>query len=532
MELTVNILLDRLQRFPLEAHIVQNDHHSFIRPAMLPRDYTLMREDQIHICRLSDALRASAQREGMYYICVRDRIKDAEETDERLTGMIVINENIEVECLLNSIYEVFRQINEWHRAMLEGIIREKSLDDILALSEPVLGNTINISDSAFMLLARTNRIETDDPISLGLIENGYHPESTLQLFRKAKRFAVWEKTNGIIVNQERNLGPYVLVNKIFHFQNTYFTHVVMVCDHHPLNDGLLELFQLLTEIIAIYAERNWKNKNALSHNYDSFLTDLISGTLTAKEDIEARAQYLGLRTGDRMALLKITLGDGAETALGRIGHELTGLLPSVEAVLYDHALVALVHFLSVTDSLEARGDDLRVFLSRHHAAAAVSSVYRGLENTPAAYHQASLAMKYRKEREKGRLEALFSPIPAAEEPVTFHSQVLYSLLGEAPREAEIWRYSSYYKALREIHQGDELHDTNNLQLLRAYLWNERRATETGQKLHMHRNNVIYRIGRIQTMIGMDLSDHDTRMGLEMSFLLLEIFGFDKTEDAI
>ena len=530
MNLTINILLDRLQNFSLEAHIAKSDHHAFVRPAMLPRDYSLMREDQIHICRLSDALRASAQVDGRYYICVRDRIKDAEETDERLTGMIIINENLEVECLLNSVYEVFRQINEWHRAMLEGLVKEKSLEDILALSEPILNNTVNISDSAFMLLARTNGIETDDPISLRLMENGCHPEATLQMFRKANRFAAWKRAGGIMINRERTLGPYDLVNRIFHFQNTYFTHVVMVCDHHPLNDGLLELFALLTDIVAIYAERNWKNKNALSHNYDSFLTDLISGTLTDNEDIEERARYLGLRTEDRMVLLKITLEEGAEPALGRIGHELTGLLPSVEVILYDHALLALVHFLSVTDTLENHTEDLRAFFSRHHAAAAASSTYRGLKNTSAAYRQASLAMKYRKEREKGRVSALFSEAPVLEEPTTFQTQVLYSLLGEAPQEAEIWRYSDYYKALRDIYQNDALHSTNNLQLLRTYLWNERRATETGQKLHMHRNNVIYRISRIETMIGMELSDHDTRMGFEMSFLLLEIFGFDKADE--
>ena len=41
---------------------------------------------------------------------------------------------------------------------------------------------------------------------------------------------------------------------------------------------------------------------------------------------------------------------------------------------------------------------------------------------------------------------------------------------------------------------------------------------------MHRNNVIYRISRIEQLMDLSLDDHGTRVGLEMSFLLLELYG--------
>ena len=56
---------------------------------------------------------------------------------------------------------------------------------------------------------------------------------------------------------------------------------------------------------------------------------------------------------------------------------------------------------------------------------------------------------------------------------------------------------------------------------------ERKATETGQQLHMHRNNVIYRISRIEELTGLSLDDHGTRLGLEISFLMLELFGIEE-----
>ena len=47
---------------------------------------------------------------------------------------------------------------------------------------------------------------------------------------------------------------------------------------------------------------------------------------------------------------------------------------------------------------------------------------------------------------------------------------------------------------------------------------------------MHRNNVIYRIGKIEILMDLDLNDYNTRLGLEMSFLLMEIFGFPEMYD--
>ena len=183
MNLSLNVLLDQLRDIPLEIHVSLPTNQKFCRCALLPRDYSMMRDDFIHICRLSDALRIAAASPGKYYLCIRDRISDHLETEEILQGMVIINENMDVEKLLSLVQDIFDRISEWYREMQSALIHERSLQYILNLSEQVIGNTINISDSAFSLLARTQHIETDDTISLALAELGYHPESTLQMFR-------------------------------------------------------------------------------------------------------------------------------------------------------------------------------------------------------------------------------------------------------------------------------------------------------------------------------------------------------------
>lgn len=124
--------------------------------------------------------------------------------------MIIVNENMETELLLNTVQEIFDRISEWYRKMQDALIHEAGLQVILDLSESIIGNTINISDSAFTLLARTTHIETDDPISLALAEFGYHPESTLQLFRQNHRFEVWNNAQSLLINDSKTISQYVL----------------------------------------------------------------------------------------------------------------------------------------------------------------------------------------------------------------------------------------------------------------------------------------------------------------------------------
>ena len=531
MKLSWNVILDQLRNYNLEVHVTGDLTRQFLRPALLPQSFDVMREDLLHICLLSDAMRASAERPGMGYICARNRIKDDKETEASLSGMIIINENMEVELLLNLVEDIYQRISDWYQSMQDMLIRERGLQELLELSEPIIGNTINISDSAFTLLARTTHIETDDPISQDLREFGYHPESTLQLFRQHHRYEIWNQSHPLIINDSRTISPYVMVNRVFRFRNTYFTHVVMVCDHHGLSDGLLELFAYLTDILAIYAERNWKDKNAMSHNYDSFLTDLLQSVITRQEDIEERAKYLGISAKDRMRVMKLTVGTGAEVALGRIARELGELMPSSQILLYEQAVMVLLHLRPNGIDTGIPEEQLSLFLSRHGAKAAFSNVFFNLGQLRSGWIQASLALKYSGALRGAALTELLMVMP--DQPVIPHFQdrVLHGLLGENPVNESLWRESIYYQALYDLWTFDAQHGSNNLQLLRVYLWNERKATETGQTLHMHRNNVIYRIGRIEDMTGLNLSDHGTRLGLEMSFLLLEIFGFPEAENA-
>lgn len=64
--------------------------------------------------------------------------------------------------------------------------------------------------------------------------------------------------------------------------------------------------------------------------------------------------------------------------------------------------------------------------------------------------------------------------------------------------------------------------SDHVRVLYGYLLCERRPTVTAAYLYMHRNNVIYRIGRIERMLDISLEDQNVRRELETSLLVLEL----------
>ena len=59
-------------------------------------------------------------------------------------------------------------------------------------------------------------------------------------------------------------------------------------------------------------------------------------------------------------------------------------------------------------------------------------------------------------------------------------------------------------------------------ILYTFLQCERRATLASQKLCMHRNTVLYHVGKIEEMLGITLDDPDTRLQLLLGFKMLEL----------
>ena len=88
----------------------------------------------------------------------------------------------------------------------------------------------------------------------------------------------------------------------------------------------------------------------------------------------------------------------------------------------------------------------------------------------------------------------------------------------------MWRTTRWNRLLKKLSEHDQKHSGNNVQLLYTYLFCDCRASDASALLHMHRNNVLYRVSRIEELLDVKLSDPEIKRGFIHAWPLLQLYG--------
>jgi purine catabolism regulator len=71
---------------------------------------------------------------------------------------------------------------------------------------------------------------------------------------------------------------------------------------------------------------------------------------------------------------------------------------------------------------------------------------------------------------------------------------------------------------------DERQRADLLQTLEVFLESHGNATQTAEKLSVHRNTLFYRMNRIQDILKLDLSQTDVRLAVHLSLKIHRLLG--------
>ena len=511
MEITLNILLDDLASYNPVCY-VKNKSRSFKGVRLLSPDITEKEPDRLIVTRLSMALDNPMYTEDC---CVAAVIDTALPKDSSvLRNMVLFDTEMNAIDFFKVVQGIFEKYFEWCNAMDQSLIKHGSIQDILDLTEFVIGNYITISDSAFSLVAYTQNLSCDDPITNGLVQRGYHDQDAINTFTRSNLMDFWRDAVDIYMRPEDSITGYPLLGKVIHYNNSYYSHVVMLCTKRPPTPGLRDLFKMLLDRLMVCFERQWIDNNQMPHVYDSLLLEMLEPNNLTLETINARAKNAGIPVKSNFRLIKISTDDSTGIMLQRLCQEISSKIPQSRVTLSRDILIALIPMKN-NGSIMTLLESLQDVMEKYHSRCGVSDPFTVLSGIQLAGEQAEIALKSLNTKDVPAFTIgnrnSFSRVR------TFGSCYPRYIIAADPENAHIARNSMASKALDLLHDYDLKHGTNNLDLLFVYLTNERRASDTAQIMHMHRNNVIYRIGKISEMIEMDLGESGTRFRLLMAY---------------
>ncbi|MDR1422459.1 MAG: helix-turn-helix domain-containing protein [Coriobacteriales bacterium] len=440
----------------------------------------------------------------------------------------VVFTNIGLLEVLRLLQDVFLTYGTWERTMDASIIADEGLQKLFDLSTRFLRNNVIVCDPALKLLAYTKDIPCDDPITTNLIRSGYHTKENIQLFRRYRRPEVWERQSGLVINDSKAYCKYTTAVYSFKANRTFSLVIVMMCNVVEPEEYLLDTFMLFLNRVGHYAKRDFLSDPKTSPAKDVFLIDLIENRIRGEEVIKDRSQLLGIPYEGRFCLYYM---DTSQLHIPR------------GRLLSDIALrVNEVHVLSLGDALIAIcfncGKKRQLACDRSLHPTATGSVASRInevlvENEISGGRSigypnlGSLCCTFLQAREAAAMSSGMTPSPFHRPDTRFRNIIDFDeyyldfLIGRGVIEGEdLLRKTQWDAILSEIWRYDEKNRTNNYWFLYHYLLCERRPTEVADVLHMHRNNVKYRIERIEEEFGIDTSDPILRFNLLLAYRIL------------
>ncbi|RMF51642.1 MAG: hypothetical protein D6749_07295 [Chloroflexota bacterium] len=288
--------------------------------------------------------------------------------------------------------------------------------------------------------------------------------------------------------------------------------------HAPFTELDRLVLQHGASICALEMARRKTISDAEKRLRGDFLHNLLMGTLS---EAEALAEGDRFRHDMRSPHVAIVI-----TWQGEPHPSVRRLETLVNTVLQNHSIQALVY---------VRGEELRLFFTdeaRDLIARARAFAEAVMEAAKREYRHARLAIGI------GGVAEHLGEWPNSHRDATHAAQIARRLRAEKPLySADLGIYTLLTRpdlrddllALRDKMIGsllnhDERQRADLLQTLEAFFESHGNATQTAEKLSVHRNTLFYRMNRIQEILKLDLNQTDVRLAVHLALKIHRLLG--------
>ena len=394
-------------------------------------------------------------------------------------------------------------------AQLAQAAAEKRIDlqQIVDRATEIMDNPLFVADPGYRILAISD-MELEDSAwkhFRRLRQIPYHPDTVrgneqMQQDIREGRFVV-------VVDGKHKKGFFLRCAVMQ--GNTFLAQMHIFSMIHEFTPVDLELAGLLTGIVSVALMQRAPSQSYISTTSDYLISDLILGKLTDREIIQSRLDYVGW-TMKRIKYLLLVHWDGDEKSINLRD----ACIASLGRIFPDGRCTAdgsyMVVMFSTEEELNVRRPELeevRRQLEQTNQKGVLSLPFSELTDAAYRYRQTReiLDLNRRLDHEKCFMLA--------------ESSSMDLMIAQAGLKYRLMDYC--HPLVRRLMDYDERAGRDYIDTLRAYIETGRSFTKAAERLHMHRNSVIYRMRQIEELLDYDFSRDEYLFHLELSFRILD-----------
>lgn len=401
-----------------------------------------------------------------------------------------------------------QQITAGMHLLVNALLTGNGLQYLVDTATDIFENPIYVIDLQNKYLAMSAGIEPENEFFNTESATGYISETGLQFIRE----------NRINEKVRDNESAYYIFNTLVQkgmlidrvqIQGIEVGHVMMMESEHAFRDFDTDFFHRFSKLISMELQKDsvYSRNKGLTYSY--FLADLIKYPNRNINDIRERLEAMQYPFKETFYIIAIPPAGHRpsdlrlEVILNQIKYIISGSI----YVIYENTIVFLISRDMNQSLSEYELTQLENYLNANHLKAGISNFFQSLENTARFYQQAvdsvHLGMKLKD--------------PSS---IYYYSDYyLYKMLELYEKEDSEIRYL-IHPGLMKLYLYDQAHGTDFMDTLITHLKNPGQPAKIAEALHIHKNTLLYRMGKIKEITNCSFTEGNDFMNFNLSILIM------------
>lgn len=333
--------------------------------------------------------------------------------------------------------------------------------------------------------------------------------------------------------QKKGLARVVLPIQIPHEVVGYISLIGESSDFDHLER--LIMGQVAPILSLEFARERERSRVEVRYQSEAFM-DVVQGSYQQLEEMQARARLLGhdLNVPQAVIIFELALEEtgypsGSPHAQWskRLRQELLRTWPTAWVIHEPHRVMALLPCTRNAHSHEAENNLLDE-----------QTILKSLERTLARLHSPNVPQKPLYSGGMGQIARDLPAIPQAWREAQQALEIGRRLFGEGkvhsfvrlgiyrllfPLYGEQALLDFYKETLGPLLESDNRSNQALLETLEGFFRCNGNLSETARSMHLHRNSLLYRLGRIEELLGRSLEDAELRLSLQIALKIRVLF---------
>ncbi len=406
-----------------------------------------------------------------------------------------------------------QRLLEAYRAIFDAV-REPGVDRIIQAAYQIFGCPVLYTDEYFHVVSMVPSTQIGDEAWDYMVEKKDMRHERIWaimdefLSGKKEFYSIFYADTGLCAGCPRIFGEIVLDDRVQ-------GHVMVFLGSIPLREEDFKIVQLIIDAICIKIQSRTKGMSRWNLSLTTKLQDLIDPT-TPPHLHRLAVGAVGAAIAPEYTVVATPVGQRAsQRAFAEYAvSQLQQMYRHLIAVIYDNVIVTLVGGVqrrsqggNLTPASAGFVQEILDYFTEHDMVSGVSNCFSDLSQTRPHYRQAVLAAQMALRLELGTQQFFMDLMPLP---------IFLSVLEHEQPESFI------HPAVFAMRDYDARHGTEYYETMRVFSMTMHNKDQTASQLNVHRNTLLYRLGRIAELFELPFEDERVALNILCSYLILEL----------